>query len=112
MTTETMIGRISRIDAAKELGIDPDRVRNYELEQDLQDRFDREYVITEWCPNNGVYCKWIHYCSESELSRIISENRGRGVVDGYNLDYLADYVERELLSRRPEVIPESAKVPA
>ena len=79
-----------------------ERMRNYEIEYDLSNIFGGEYVVNEWCPFNGIFCKWMHHCDLSVLNSIVEENRGRGVVDGYNLDHLADYAESEIKKRFEE----------
>ena len=76
-----------------------DRTRNYEIEQELKYVFKEEHVICEWCPYNGIFCKWMDNCDLEELEKIIYENRGLGVVCGYNRDYLADYAEAEIKKR-------------
>jgi hypothetical protein len=32
-----------------------DRMRNYEIEQDLREAFGGEWIVDELCPFNGVY---------------------------------------------------------
>jgi len=34
------------------------RLRNYEIEQELEQVFGKEHVIWEPCPFNGVFCRW------------------------------------------------------
>ena len=70
-----------------------ERRRNYEIEHDLSDIFGVEHVISEWCPFNGIYSSWADHCPISELRQIVDENIGKGIVDHYNLDYLANYAE-------------------
>ncbi len=40
-----------------------DRLRNYEMEERLEDHFGGAWCIAEWCPFNGKYCKWDDYAS-------------------------------------------------
>ena len=68
-----------------------DRIRNYEIEQDLLDTTCEDHVVSEWCPINGIFCKWLHHCSLSELNEVILSNYGRGSVDGVNYDYIANH---------------------
>lgn len=35
-----------------------ERLRNYEIEQELEQVFGEEHVVAELCPFNGVYCTW------------------------------------------------------
>lgn len=36
----------------------PEKLRNYELEDRLEDLFGEDFCINEPCPFNGDYCKW------------------------------------------------------
>ena len=42
-------------------------LRNYEFESLLNRVFDGEWVVSEWCPFNGIWCKWIEHAPQSEL---------------------------------------------
>jgi len=37
------------------------RVRNYEMEVELQEVTGEEYVISEFCPFNGRFCSWMDH---------------------------------------------------
>lgn len=34
------------------------RWRNYEIESALIKEFGDDWIVAEWCPFNGVYCRW------------------------------------------------------
>ena len=78
-----MLKLISREDALKELGRKPDsRMRNYEIEHYLDERTpDNEWVIQEWCPFNGIHCKFFEYSDKTWLLPALEAHR-REVKDG------------------------------
>jgi hypothetical protein len=48
---------IDRAMGLKMLGRDPDeRLRNYEIEHELDDQYDGKWIVSEWCPFNGRFC--------------------------------------------------------
>lgn len=75
------------------------RRRNYEIEDDLLLIFDTAFVINEWCPFNGIFCKWTDYCPESELLTKIAEFRQTGVSLGIDYNYLAVLLEEAIKKR-------------
>lgn len=53
-----------------------ERCRNYELETDMSEWFGGEWVISEWCPFDGVYCRWPRHIPEGELISAIERMGG------------------------------------
>lgn len=48
---------VDRAQAIKMTGGTHDRYRNYELEERLEAEYDGQWVISEWCPFDGRFCK-------------------------------------------------------
>lgn len=95
---------MSRATATKLLRLDPiwaSRLRNYEFEDRLAKRFGHEWVISEWCPFNGVWCKWVEY-ETAEWIRADIERLRSTPGDEYKrmrANAAADYLESRLAER-------------
>lgn len=75
------------------------RMRNYELEFELSDVLGGEWVISEWCPFDGIFTAWREHAPASVLRRTIRRFRrsqAAGNVEGYNWDYLVGYLQEAL----------------
>lgn len=83
-----------------------DRMRNYEIEMLLGKTFgetdDDSWVISEWCPFNGVHCSWVRHCPIAELDAIIAEWEGDPDAlrrDGINPDIAIAHLRAERAKR-------------
>jgi len=72
---------LSRRDAYRILGFDEnERFRNYELEHELESQCDLEegeIIIGEWCPFNGIYCKFFDVAPIKALEEAKRNREGR-----------------------------------
>lgn len=78
------------------------RLRNYELESRLFHLFGNEYVISEWCPFNGIYCGWAAHAPEVDLKTEIArlaQDRDKPEVDVKRLDHAIKTLQQELARR-------------
>ncbi len=75
-----MIKLVSREEASKAIGREyPNRIRNYELEGYLVELHEQslvhgntekiKYVISEWCPFNGIFCSYFEHATFEDLSQ-------------------------------------------
>lgn len=80
-----------------------ERLRNYEIEQELLEFFGEEHVISEWCPFNGQFCKWEDYCPIKDLEELFARFVGKGIVDQINYDIRADQIRRQINKRLSKV---------
>ena len=60
------------IKLALELGLPfyvPDwkSLRNYEMEEEMRDQFGDDWVVVEWCPFNGIFCRYKEVASKADL---------------------------------------------
>ncbi len=63
-----------------------ERMRNYEMEHELEEVFGGAWVVSEWCPFNGVYCEWVDHCPREVL-----EN-----------NTLSEYIQSKIRQRFPD----------
>jgi hypothetical protein len=86
-----------------------DRLRNYEIENDLNRLFSNDYVISEWCPFDGFFCDWSNYCLISELEALKSdENKVHVISVGYNWESFVGLVNAKINERKATIIKELA----
>lgn len=82
---------------------DWERCRNYELEARLERYIGGEWVITTWCPFNGIFCNAIEYIDEKGLRETISEFKEAKKTQAYgkhlNYDYHVNILRHELKRR-------------
>jgi hypothetical protein len=97
-----------------------DRMRNYEIET-LLDRtfeaadyenedFEGRWVISEWCPFNGVHCAWVKHCPVEDIDAIIANweaNPDALRRDGINPEIAIGHLKTERRKRVPS--PQSGK---
>lgn len=74
----------SREEAIDMLIFVSDRWRNYELEDRIALGWEDKWVISEFCPFNGIYCRWREYAPREDfveyrelLTSILGENDPR-----------------------------------
>lgn len=74
---------------------DWDRLRNYELEQMLEEAFGGDWCINEWCPFNDVYCRWFDHAPPETIDQLIvaaesrpDELRAVGINPAARIAYL------------------------
>lgn len=75
-----------------------DRLRNYELEAELQGTLGGDWVISEWCPFNGFFCA---YSDVAPLDEMVAY---REIIRGWNpkkvdVDYLVGQVDQKISER-------------
>lgn len=95
---------------------DWERMRNYEIEDELEREIGGEWVVSEWCPFNGVYCAWKDHCPDAILEALIVECeanperlRARGINPDARIAYLREPRARGAMVERPlDDPPESA----
>lgn len=54
---------VDRAEALKMIGSDNDRLRNYEIEYRLELEYDGRWVVSEWCPFDGRFCRLDEFVS-------------------------------------------------
>jgi hypothetical protein len=74
---------------------DWERLRNYEFEGELRKTFGGDWVISEWCPFNGVYCAWCEHAPDAvieETARRFERDAEVLKAEGFAPDRMAAYV--------------------
>jgi hypothetical protein len=106
----SVIQLISRSDAETKLGGNVRQLRNYEMELRLEEVTGQKFVISEWCPFNGVWCAWAEHMPIYQLRKMIEhsrktnkavtqyltevmEKRAAGTTKNKSEDELRDYME-------------------
>lgn len=62
--------------------------RNYEIEQDLERIFGGRWVIHEWCPYDGVFCRWVEHAPEAHIEAQIEVETYAGGPYQIRVDWL------------------------
>jgi hypothetical protein len=84
---------------------DWDRLRNYEMEETMQEQFGDHWIVVEWCPFNGIFCRYKEVASKADL-RMARENIAAvPASEGLNKPYLFGFID-EQLAKRPDDLPE------
>jgi len=106
----TQLVLISRKEAIEQTG-HSDRARNYELEHSLERLHDQslipgntqkiEYIISEWCPFNGIHCAYFEHATECDLVTAYT-NITAAIEEGYMAKHAADKVKERLDEVRAE----------
>jgi len=68
------------------------KLRNYELEEELNRHFEKDWVVSERCPFNGVFCEATSYVPLSALRNWIAEAKRN--KENYILNYLNKELEK------------------
>jgi hypothetical protein len=58
---------LARIYATEPAAVKPRR--NYEIEGDLHEACGGRWIISAWCPHNGVHCAWYDFASPEALEQ-------------------------------------------
>jgi hypothetical protein len=87
-----------------------ERLRNYEIEYELRRVFGRSFVISEWCPFDGIFTSWRNHAPpkvlEAEIARIetcpleAKPDGCRVTPEGYVADRLIDMLRDALAKAR------------
>lgn len=102
------------ITLAKEVGLpywlpDWEVLRNHELEGKLEDNFPGDmWVVTEWCPYNGIFCRYRSCASKAvlrEVQREFRELQSKPGTPDANWSYLCGIIDKEL-QQRPVELPD------
>ncbi len=82
---------VSRAAGLEGLNADPEsRLRSYEIERGLAQRYGGFWVVGEWCPFNGIYTAWRHFAPPEVLeanAQWWEEHRAKMTAEGFNVDY-------------------------
>ncbi len=82
---------------------DWDRLRNYEIENRMTGQFGGRWVVSEWCPFNGIHCRWADYAPIKVLQEQLAAfdgSRRALTEEGYNVDFLISLMQRQIDKRR------------
>jgi hypothetical protein len=96
---------LTREEAKERLQLDTSatwpRLRNYEIEDRLSHRFGGVWIITEWCPLNGVYCRYMSVASIRDLKSAIEAHDLVRVNHGFigYISSITDMLRREIEKR-------------
>jgi len=77
-------------------------LRNYEMEQMMQDHFGDNWIVVEWCPFNGIFCRYQKVASRYDLKK--ARNNIAAVQDStFDKKYLFGLIDGELAKRPDEL---------
>lgn len=85
----TCVSRARALELLPHLREDFARMRNYEIQGELEDLFGATWVISEWCPFNGIHTAWCHVAPRAVREKTANwwrVNRASLTADHYNVD--------------------------
>lgn len=90
--------------AMEEVGLDFDEprwdaLRNYELERMMEYHFGGEWVIAEWCPFDGIFCRYKEVAPAADLIEAKNNIAAMPENTGLNKPYLLRLLDEQLEAR-------------
>lgn len=86
-----------------------DRLRNYEIEHQLDEDSEDEHVVQGWCPFNGIHCKFFDYSDKTWLLPAL-ESHQKEVDEGRMRPNVVESIKARLMELCVEIpVPEGLK---
>lgn len=81
-----------------------DWLKNYEMEMLMKDHFGDDWIVVEWCPFDGIFCRYRRVASRHDLKEA---RRDIGAVQNpfLNKKMLFGMIDKEL-DKRPDNLGE------
>lgn len=68
-------------------------LRNYEIEQGMASEHGGQWIVSEWCPFNGIFCAYRDVASVEDIETARRNITKHGPSKGLNVEYHLKYLE-------------------